>query len=106
MRMSEKVCFIIRGNTTGYDELGNIITTPDTSSDIYCHVSFATDVTAFHGHAIGFGKISTGGVKIRMRISEFDPSWTQAIYKGNRYSLQSVELGNDLITIHGVRAYG
>lgn len=106
MRMSDKVSFIIRGNTTGYDELGNIVTTPDTTTDVYCHVSFATDVTAFTGYAIGFGKIATGGIKIRMRISEFDPSWTQAIHEGDKYSLQSVELGNNLITIHGVRVYG
>lgn len=106
MRLSDKVTFIIRGTTTGYDELGNIVTTPDTLTDVYCHVSFATDVTAFHGYAIGFGKISTGGVKIRMRISEFDPSWTMAIYKGVKYSLQSVALGNDLVTIHGVRSHG
>lgn len=106
MRMSDVVTFITKGTTSGYDELGNIITSPDATKDVICNVSYATDVDAFRGYSIGFGKIETGGVKIRMRITDFDTTWTQAIYKGNKYSLQSVELGNDLITIHGVRVHG
>lgn len=106
MRMSDIVTFITRGTTSGYDDMGNIVTSPDITKEVICNVNNATDDQAFSGYSIGFGKIETGGIKIRMRISEFDTAWTQAIYKGNKYSLQSVELGNDLITIHGVRVYG
>lgn len=106
MRMSDIVTFITRGTTSGYDENGNAVVDPNVTKEIICNVNNATDGQAFSGYSIGFGKIETGGIKIRMRISEFDTAWTQAIYKGNKYSLQSVELGNDLITIHGVRVYG
>ena len=106
MRFSDIVTFIIKGSSSGYDEMGNIITTPDVTKEVVCHVNNAVDGQAFSGFSIGFGKIETGGIKIRMRISEFDTAWTQAVYKGNKYSLQSVSLGHQLVTIHGVRVYG